>query len=425
MTDASTELGPRLILATMQTAATNDFLNSISDGDHLLMIADEVHQIGSSHHARNMSLGTGPRLGLSATPIRYGDPQGTAQIFRYFGGIVPPRITLFDAIAAGRLVEYEYHPHPVHLTATEADEWRMRTNAIRLEIAKIGGDKDAPVPLTDKIKLMLIQQSRIAKKAKSKIRLAASVLKENFEEGQHWLIYCEDSNQLVSVMRELRTVGLNAVEYHSAMEGDRDATLAWFRSFGGVLVSIKCLDEGVDIPAISHALILASSQNPRQFIQRRGRVLRKYPGKNLAIIHDAIVVPINLDDEPDQTSLLKSELARAVEFANSAFNRTAGAELRNIAAQVRYRHQFQRRSGLRGRRRMSDETDDMGLAALLDTAREVSPDLSEDLLRRAYAIQRAHQFDRERTISVQQTQRLIEEFAKTMLEVNPEPEPGA
>ena len=97
------------------------------------------------------------------------------------------------------------------------------------------------------------------------------------------------------------------------------------------MVSIKCLDEGVDIPAVSHALILASSQNPRQFIQRRGRVLRKVPGKNLAVIHDAIVVPVDLEHEPEQASLLRAEFVRAMEFADSALNRSAGAQLRAIA----------------------------------------------------------------------------------------------
>ena len=90
----------------------------------------------------------------------------------------------------------------------------------------------------------------------------------------------------------------------------------------------------MDIPAVSHALILASSQNPRQFIQRRGRVLRKAPNKYLAIIHDAIVVPISMDDEPEQLSLLKSELLRAIEFSNSALNKSAGAELRQIAREM-------------------------------------------------------------------------------------------
>ena len=129
----------------------------------------------------------------------------------------------------------------------------------------------------------------------------------------------------------LRQEGMDPIEYHSKMEGDRAATMSWFRTFGGILVSIRCLDEGVDIPDVSHAIILASSQNPRQFIQRRGRVLRRAPEKQLAIVHDAIVVPVSVEDEPEQISLLKSELVRAVEFADHAINKGAGAELRKIA----------------------------------------------------------------------------------------------
>jgi superfamily II DNA or RNA helicase len=334
LTDSSSGLGPRIVLATIQTAAMDDFIGSVSAGDHLLVVADEVHQIGSTQNSRVLALSSGPRLGLSATPTRFGDPDGTASLFGYFGAIVLPPVTLFDAIRAGRLVEYEYHPHPVHLSAEEADDWRALTRTIRLDIARQSTDPDGSAHLTERVKLLLIQRARIAKKADGKIRLASSVITTHYKPGERWIVYCEDSDQLATVMAQLRTVGLDPVEYHSAMSGDREATLAWFRSFGGVLVSIKCLDEGVDIPTVSHAMILASSQNPRQFIQRRGRVLRKAPGKHLAVIHDAIVVPINLEDEPDQMSLLRSELVRAIEFANSALNRSAGAELRAIAAQL-------------------------------------------------------------------------------------------
>jgi len=110
--------------------------------------------------------------------------------------------------------------------------------------------------------------------------------------------------------------------------------MSWFRAFGGILVSIRCLDEGVDIPAVSHALILASSQNPRQFIQRRGRVLRRVLGKNIATIHDAIVVPVSIEQEPDQASLLKAELARSIQFSANAINRGSDAELRSIAISI-------------------------------------------------------------------------------------------
>ena len=331
MTAADSAYGGRIVLATMQTASMDAFRDAVVDGDHLLLVADEVHQIGSPQHARIKTLDAGCRLGLSATPVRYGDPDGTRRTFDYFGGVVPPPITLVDAIKAGRLVPYEYFPHALNLTAEEADEWRNYTDKIRREIVRQKPDDAGVRPLSDKAKMLLIQRSRVAKKAVTKLRLACDVLKEHFENGQSWLVYCEDADQLARVLSALRQEGMNPVEYHSKMEGDRAATMSWFRSFGGILVSIRCLDEGVDIPDVSHALILASSQNPRQFIQRRGRVLRRAPDKQVAIVHDAIVVPVSVYDEPEQISLLKSELVRAIEFANHAINKGAGAELRDIA----------------------------------------------------------------------------------------------
>ncbi|KFL24380.1 ATP-dependent RNA helicase DbpA [Ralstonia pickettii] len=331
LTDPSPEFGPRVILATMQTAATDAFLADTCGGAHLLVIADEVHQIGSPYNARAMGIESGSRLGLSATPIRYGDPEGTAKILAYFGPVIPPAISLRDAIRSGRLVEYEYHPHPVHLTAEEAESWKVLTRRIFLEINKTEGDVIRSAPLNEKAKMLLIQRSRIAKKAQGKIPLAVEVLRSAYRKGQRWLVYCEDGHQLAEVLEALSHAGLSAMEYHTGMAGDRAAALAWFRSFGGILVSIKCLDEGVDIPAVDHALILASSQNPRQFIQRRGRVLRSAPDKHIAVIHDAVVVPLNLENEPEQLSLLKSEFVRAIEFSESALNRTAGAELRAMA----------------------------------------------------------------------------------------------
>jgi superfamily II DNA or RNA helicase len=231
-------------------------------------------------------------------------------------------------------VQYEYFPHAVFLSADESDRWRELTKKISQEIARSEWAPDGKVRLRERTKLLLIQRARIAKKAQAKVRLATDVLLDNYSEGQRWLVYCEDTDQLAAVMTSLRDVGLDPKEYHTEMRGDPAATLSWFEKFGGIVVSIRCLDEGIDIPSVSHALILASSQNPRQFIQRRGRVLRTAPGKDLAFIHDAIVVPIGSDEEPEQAALSRSELARALEFSESAINRDAGAELREIAQRL-------------------------------------------------------------------------------------------
>lgn len=178
---------------------------------------------------------------------------------------------------AGRPVPYQYFPHAISLNADEANQWLDFTNRVKKEIARSSTDANGKKQLSERAKMLLIQRSRIAKKATAKVDLAVRTIKREYRAGQSWLIYCEDSEQLADVVNALRVTGIENIDYHSNMLGDREATMEWFLKFGGILVSIKCLDEGVDIPKVSHALILASSQNPRQFIQRRGRVLRIYP----------------------------------------------------------------------------------------------------------------------------------------------------
>lgn len=325
-------IGARVILVTMQTAASDLFRRCLMQGSHLMVIADEVHQIGSTYNSQCLLIDSGPRLGLSATPKRYGDPEGTKRLFDYFGNIVQPPITLMDAVKAGRLVEYEYFPHPIYLSLEESQEWRSLTRKIRYEMARLKSDEGGVI--SDKAKMLILRRARIAKKAEGKITLATKILKKNYQIGQSWLVYCEDSTQLNQIRQSLNNQNIKAIEYHTGMDGSQAASLQWFKDFGGILISIKCLDEGVDIPKVSHALILASSQNPRQFIQRRGRVLRKSDGKYLAVIHDAVVTPVNLDEEPEQASLLKSEFLRAIEFSDSAINKSAGARLRAMAREM-------------------------------------------------------------------------------------------
>jgi superfamily II DNA or RNA helicase len=323
----------RVVIATMQTAASSEFLNQMEGGENLLLVADEVHQIGSPFNSRAMEISAGKRLGLSATPKRYGDAAGTEQLFNYFGPVLPPVISLFDAIKSGRLVEYEYFPLIVNLTATESEEWKKISSEIRKEIA-IASSGEKKIVLSSKAKMLLIERSRIAKKSAVKTTLAIKTISKNYKPGESWLVYCEDQSQLREISNGLRSAGISPLEYYSEMDGSSIETLKLFQIQGGVLVSIRCLDEGVDIPSISHALILASSQNPRQFIQRRGRVLRRHHSKNFAKIYDAIVLPLSLEEEPEQFSLLKSEITRAIEFSDNAINRSAGAELSLAASKL-------------------------------------------------------------------------------------------
>ena len=327
----------RIVLATVQTASSADFLSEIPTNRETFIVADEVHRLGSRKYRALLGDDRfGARLGLSATPERYGDPEGTNALLGFFGGVLEPRYTLEDAIRDQVLTPYFYRPHTVRLTHEEADGWqRLAADAARLRARLNSGD---PTPgLAQKLQNRLIARARIVKHASAKVELAADVLRNEFEEGQRWLIFCEDSGQLAAVTAALTSQGQTVRPYHSAMDGDREQTLRWLSRRGGVVTAIRCLDEGVDIPAVTHALILASSRNPREFVQRRGRVLRKAAGKALAFVHDAIVLPPaeashgESEDEPDHDSMTTGELVRAIEFAQYADNPASAADLKAIA----------------------------------------------------------------------------------------------
>ncbi len=330
---------PRIVLSTMQTGATIEFRSTIRQGSHLFLIADEVHRIGSPKHLTLLSLDTGARLGLSATPRRAGDWEGTSRIFDYFNGIVEPPFTLGDAIKCGALTPYFYHVHTVNLTTAEQEGWDVITKRIRRITAQSASAK-TPDPISElQIKRLLIERAKMLKQAEGKASVAARVFAENYHRGERWIVYCDDLAQLGAVQMELTKLGLESVEYHSAMTGDKEQTLRLFEINGGIVVSIRCLDEGVDIPSVTHALILASSKNPREYIQRRGRVLRRAEGKSVAHIHDVLVLPSSVrpeeeqEDEDPRLNILGGEITRSLEFGRSALNPAAITDLERIALQ--------------------------------------------------------------------------------------------
>ena len=330
----------KVIIATMDTAVSPLFLKNLYTGEKLCIIADEVHRMGSEKRRKFFQVRAGAKLGLSATPKRFGDLQGTAEMFEYFGGLIDPPFTLQNAIESGVLTGYFYYPCIIQLSENEQEEWNSLTNQISVQYARAISKDDSTSPFDNPfIKKLLLRRSRLLKNASGKIQLAVEVLKSKFQAGQKWIVYCDNKTQLKMVMDQLNSInsvpGLIAYEYHSEMAGDREQTLAFFQSFGGVVVSIKCLDEGVDIPATTHALILASSRNPREFIQRRGRVLRKsdQTGKLYAYLYDAIVVPHKEEGENlKQISIIEAELARAIQFGTWAENKhSCVTELKDIA----------------------------------------------------------------------------------------------
>jgi superfamily II DNA or RNA helicase len=317
-----------IVVASIDTVSSEAFVSRVADVPRLLMVVDEVHRAGSPKRRRLLDIDADWRLGLSATWEREGDPTGTAVIEGYFGGVIQPVYTLADAVRDGHLAEYRYFIHTVSLDEEERSEWKDLSARIGRAVAQAGGE------IPESVRQLLIARARIVKSARAKVSEAVRVLQRNYEDKQAWLIYCDNQHQVRAVREACATHGLRTQEYHTQMTGDGETALAEFARDGGILVAINCLDEGVDIPRISHALVLASSATRRQFIQRRGRVLRLHDSKHRAVIHDLIVDTSGFED-PEKVSFMRTELARALEFARSAVDSsTTEMTIRELALQA-------------------------------------------------------------------------------------------
>jgi superfamily II DNA or RNA helicase len=330
-TRASQDFGPRITLTTVASAASEAFTTRLQISDSLLVVADEVHTLGQSQCINLMNKiesKVGAALGLSATYERFGDPDGTSRIERTFGNTLEPKFQIADAIAAGRLVPYDYHFGTVNLTPDEEERYEELSEKIRTLIVREKGKSFSS--FSGYLQNLIFSRAAILKGASGKTNFAKEIFRENYRHGQNWLVYCDDTTQLNEVSAVLRSIDIQNDVYYDAMPGSKSETLENFKTNGGVLIAIKCLDEGVDIPSASHALILASSQNPREYIQRRGRVLRSNisSGKSHATIFDVVVT------SSENVPLNKQEIERMLAFAGDADNSTVQIDIQEMISRM-------------------------------------------------------------------------------------------
>lgn len=308
---------PYVILAVLNSAATPAFRAQVERSvSGTFVLFDESHRAGSAQYRELFEWLEAPqRLGLSATPDRANDPEGTAAATDFFHGTVH-RYTLKNALDDGVLAKYVYHPQWVSLTDDEQERWDLLTTEIRRRTA-MDRSKDSTAPMSDQLKMKLIERARIAKSAARKVPAAVQTVAENYkpEEKQKWLIYCDNQTQVEDLRTGLLKRGITAWAYHTSMSGDPVNTLRMFDAEGGIVISIRCLDEGVDIPSATHALVIASSRNEREFIQRRGRILRTAPNKTIATLADILVLPDAVQKSDSSWPLVVGEIARASQFA--------------------------------------------------------------------------------------------------------------
>lgn len=318
---------------------------------NLLLVVDEAHNFGAAHLSSTLLMNAQYRLGLSATIERHNDRDGTEALFNYFGSICLS-YPLAKAIENGMLSPYYYYPVVVSLNEQELAEYMELTTKIAKAIRK---DKNGKVIFSESAKMLMLKRARIVAGAENKIMMLEQQILR-YRNSSHILVYCgattirdpgyqegidipEEMKQIEIVTRMLgHRLKMKVAKFTSEESTEERQQIK--ESFATAnplqaLVAIKCLDEGVNIPSIKTAFLLASSTNPKEYIQRRGRVLRKFEGKEFAEIFDFIVLPAPFEELSNYTDdeirsmqgLVKRELERMKDFAQIAENASVADEL--------------------------------------------------------------------------------------------------
>lgn len=316
----------------------------------MLLIADEAHNIGAPNIISKLDrIKILRRIGLSATPERQFDDIGNKMVMHFFGckDKYTFEYSMKDAIDNGFLCRYKYYPHIVRLDEEEMAEYKK----ISLQLAKFYNiDENSFSDANDILMRLLLKRKRIIHKAHNKEEVFRQIIQQRFKECgnlKYTLVYAPEGVQIDSdiqydttdnptddydidklidkytkIIQEVSPT-TTVKKFISGIQ-NRDEVLRKF-STGEieVLTSMKCLDEGVDVPRSELAIFCASTGNPRQFIQRRGRILRRHPDKHIAIIHDLVVAPEFDSTEGNynmERNLLKGELQRVKDFAGLSEN---------------------------------------------------------------------------------------------------------
>lgn len=345
MTNTDNKISYIIISTYASFVRSNVFMElNLFPKNKLLLIADEAHNMGGGLMANRLNdIKYLRRIGLSATPERQFDDIGNLKLMNFFGceNNYTFEYSMREAIEKGALCRYYYYPHIVKLTDNEMSEYVQLSK----KIVKIMGFQDAESQ--ERLKMLLLKRKRIIHKASNKLIVFRQIVEQRMTEKgnlKYTLVYVPEGNKpddfeadifdqsdtmisdpesehlIDDFTRIVRDMDSHIIVRQFTSEStDRDAMLKGFADGSiDVLTSMKCLDEGVDVPRSELAIFCASTGNPRQFIQRRGRVLRTHKDKSFAVIHDLIVIPDNVFDEECYTlekKLVESELKRVRDFA--------------------------------------------------------------------------------------------------------------
>jgi len=301
--------------------ATEIFNSTLGPGT--LFIADEAHWLGAQEFSRAMRFPFKYRLGLSATPERMFDEEGTEKLLAYFGNN-EFEFSLVKAISGGYLSEFNYWPYFCKLGEDEIEEYSKQTkkalsHSFRESEEKLSANEIA-----------LIKRSKVAKKAKSKTLVFSEIIGNLSASGKlnHLLAFFEDHDQLKIAQQVLFRMNVPFDLIDSSTDAQRRETASKRLEKGEIscILSMRVMDEGVDIPSAKREIIMASSSNERQYIQRAGRILRLHR-QEIAEIYD-IIAYCEPGDCPDwlwkyESSTIKKEIKRAMYFCNASSNKSS------------------------------------------------------------------------------------------------------
>ena len=323
---------------TLKSDLFNSEIQRLAESVSTLFIGDECHHHLSPAISKKLPQKAKFKLGLSATPYNQFVNRDSNALKDFYGDIVA-QYSLEDALNDGVLTPYDYHVIQVPLTEDEVDVYEVLSK-------KIGQRLALKLPFDDTLNYLLLARSRLLGGATNKITALKDTL-ESIEPTNHSLFYCSDSSvfdhssgeekrQIIQVTECLNQLGWAPSRFTAKeTKAERVAILENFsKSYIKSLVAIRCLDEGIDIPACSLAFILASTTNSRQFIQRRGRILRKSENKIKSVIYDfSVYIPKSMGRFELGCKLMENELERIRDFARLSLNLTDTQNgMRNLLA---------------------------------------------------------------------------------------------
>lgn len=294
-----------IIFTTHVTSAKKEFLEVITNSEQstkFLFIGDEAHGLGASTTKKALLERYDYRVGLSATPSRWYDESGTKILEEYFGNdifefsIHDALTTINPTTGSPFLVPYKYCLEFIDLTEKELLDY----SKISKEVKKLSLYSKATEEYRERLEQLLFKRANIIKCAENKYKKLREVL--GMIEDIHDLIVFVSPEQMETVLKIMYEMRIPAHSFtkdtgtipEKRFDGltERQHIINCFKKgYFKVLVAIKCLDEGIDIPSAQNAILMASSTNPREYVQRIGRVIRYLPGKANATIWDFTIRP--------------------------------------------------------------------------------------------------------------------------------------